>query len=210
MKSIIPLAIILISSFINAQNTNDSKFVYGENGLEPRHITIDIKGMDMDEMQTKAEEWLNEKYEAPKGKSDSNNDKKIKPGKSITAYEIYEDNEGDATGKANNNKKLRFTGFTNNAICIGKGADYSCETVEYTIELRLRDGDLRFKPIKLTYKGASDKKEQTINLKKNKFAKNGAIIDGYEKASSQIETLLNSLRRSIVNYLTGKAQEEEW
>lgn len=208
MKKIILLIVILISTFSYAQSDTDvysktTKFVYDENGLLPKNISIDIKGMDKKEMLSKAKEWLNEKY--------GSNDKTDKTDKTVDTDDIYEDGETDETGKAKKNEKLRFTGFTDNAICFGEGTNYSCERLEYIIELRFKDGEYRFKPIKLTYKTASNKKKQTISLKKHKFYSNdGKIKEGYEKVSSQIEAFLNNLNKSILNYLTDKEQKDEW
>ncbi|MDO5978355.1 hypothetical protein [Flavivirga spongiicola] len=220
MKNIVILAIILISTFSYAQSDKrDTKFVYGEKGLEPRHFTVDIKGVDRKELLSKAIDWFNEKY----GYSKSHHDKTGKTGKTETGktgkilsdndiYEDddYEEDEIDLSGKAKKSEKLRFYGFTDNAICFGAGDNYSCEGLEYIIELRFRDGDYRFKPLKLTYRTATSKNKQTISLKKHKFhSKDGKIKEGYEKVSSQIEAFLNSLNKSILNYLTDKEQEDE-
>ena len=218
------LAIILISTFSYAQSDKDvhsknTKFVYGEKGLEPRHFTVDVEEMDRNELLSKAKDWFGERY----AKAKDDKDDKDKSDKTVNSYDVYEDDEAsegdetyegdetDETGKAKKSKKFRFKAFADNAICFGKGADYSCEGLEYTIELRLSDGDYRFRPIKLSYKTASSKKRQNINLKKHTFySKDGKIKEGYEKVSSQIETLLNDLNKSLLNYFTGKEQEVEW
>lgn len=215
MKNMLLLAIILISTFSYAQSDKDvhsknTKFVYGEKGLEPRHLTTDVKKMDRKELLSKAKDWFNERYKDPK----DGTDKTVNYNDVYVVYEdddAYEEDETDETGKAKKSKKLRFNAFTDNAICFGKGDNYSCEGLEYTIELRFRDGDYRFRPLKLTYKSASSKKKQNINLNKHKFySKDGKIKEGYEKVSSQIEDLLNNLNKSLLNYLTGKEQEDEW
>ena len=213
MKKIILFTIILISTFSHAQSdkgTKKAKFVYGEKGLEPRHFTVDVKGMDRKELFSKAKDWFNEKYKDSKHNHD-------KTGKIVNNTDVYEDDddyeedETDETGKAKKSEKFRFYGFTDNAICFGKGTNYSCEGLEYIIELRFRDGDYRFRPLKLTYKTSLSKKQQKINLNKHKFhSKDGKIKEGYEKVSSQIEALLNNLNKSLLNYLTDKKQEDEW
>ncbi|NMH87075.1 hypothetical protein [Flavivirga algicola] len=203
MKKVILCITVLVSTLSYTQ-TNNSKFVYGGEGLVPRSFTVEVKGMDRNELLLKAKAWLDEKFE------DSNdvilkNDSKSK---TFDDDDVYDDDE---TGKAKKNEKIRFNGFTDNAICFGRGDNYSCEGVEYIIELRFRDGDYRFKPIKLTYKTASNKKSQKIGLKKHKFYSNdGKIKEGYEKVSSQIETLLNNLNKSLLSYLTNRDQEDEW
>ncbi len=206
MKKVILFTMVLVSTFVDAQN-KDSKFVYGGEGLSPRSFTEEIKGMDRNELLLKAKAWLDEKYK-------DSNDVIIKEevnGKTVNSDDAYDEDETDETGKAKKSEKIRFSGFTDNAICFGKGANYSCEGLEYIIELRFRDGDYRFKPIKLTYRAASSKKSQKIGLKKHKFYSNdGKIKDGYEKVSSQIEALLNNLNKSLLNYLTNKEQEDEW
>ncbi|GAA3634566.1 hypothetical protein [Flavivirga jejuensis] len=215
MKKIILFTIILISSFSNAQSdkevySKNTKFVYGAEGMEPKDFTVDIKGKNKEDLLSKAKEWLNEKYknlETKNGKTD----------KTVgidTIYEIEETNKdggADEAGKGKNNIKLRFKGYTSNAICFGEKPDYGCEDVEYVIELRFKDGEYRFKPVKLTYKAASNKKKQKIELDKNKFySSDGKIVNGYGKVPSQIETLFNGLNKSILNYLTNKKQEDEW
>ncbi|MDD7884470.1 hypothetical protein [Flavivirga sp. 57AJ16] len=210
MKNSVLLIIILVSTFSYTQSDKGStKFVYNEKGLVPRHFTVDVKGMDRKELLSKAEDWFHEKYKDP----DLTHDKTNKIIKGSDAYEEddYEEEETDESGKAKKSEKIRFHGFTDNAICFGKGADYSCEGLTYIIELRLRDGDYRLKPVKLTYKTASDKKQKTISLNTHEFySKDGKIKEGYEKVSSQIETFLNSLNKSLLNYLIDKEQEDEW
>ena len=222
MKNMLLFAIILISTFSYAQSdmgvhSKNTTFVYGEKGLEPRHLTMAVKEMDRKELLSKAKDWFDERYENDK----DDNDDKDKTDKTINnkdVYIVYEDDdayeegETDETGTAKKkSKKLRFKAFADNAICFGKGDNYSCEGLEYTIELRFRDGDYRFRPLKLTYKTASSKKKQNINLKKHTFySKDGKIKAGYEKVSSQIEILLNSLNKSLLDYLTGKEVEGEW
>ncbi|WP_303318809.1 hypothetical protein Q4Q34_04970 [Flavivirga abyssicola] len=203
MKNIILFTIILVSTFSYAQNNNsthseNTKFVYGENGLEPRNFTVIVEGMDRHELLSKAKEWLNEKYK------DADN-------VIIKNDKTDKTDDSDEMEKAKPSEKISFNGFTDNAICFGEEPDYNCEGLEYTIELRFRDGEYRFKPKKLKYKIASSNKKQTIGLKKHKFySKEGKIKKGYEKVSSQIEALLNKINRSLLNYLTGKVQDDEW
>ncbi|GAA3596252.1 hypothetical protein Q4Q39_08055 [Flavivirga amylovorans] len=220
MKNIILFTVILISMLSFSQsNSINTKFSYEEKGLVPRNFIVEVKGKNKDELLSKTEAWLKEKYKELKSDNDDKNDKTDKTDKTkrtIIGYEVFKDDELDEAdksdaGKANKNIKLRFTGFTNNAICFGDKSNFSCERLEYIIELRFRDGDYRFRPIKLIYKTASDKKEQTINLKKHKFySKDGIIKKGYEKVSSQVEDLLNKMNKSLLNYLTDKPQEDEW
>ncbi len=211
MKKIILLVLIFAYTFSYAQ---DTKFVYGEGGLVPRHFVIDLEGMNKDDLFTKAEEWFEKKYYGRGGhdKKGNDGDKKTEKGRTTTilSYEVVKD-EPEATGKTDKNIKLRFIGFTDNALCFGTDDNYTCVGLEYKVELRFRDGDYRFKPMRLSFKTSSSKKEQNINLNKHKFkGKDGVIQQGYEEVSSQVETLLNDMNKSILNHLTGKEQEDEW
>ncbi|MDO5970249.1 hypothetical protein Q4Q35_10570 [Flavivirga aquimarina] len=197
MKKIILFSIILMSaaSFAQSDKNDDSqetKFVYNREGLSPKNITTYIDGKKKENMASKAEKWLDEKYgnfEDVLSKSDKSD-------------------EGET---AKGNKKVTFTGLTNNAICFTEKSNYICGDIECKIELRFKDGEYRFRPINMFYKTSSSKKSKKINFQKNKFYSNdGKIIEGYEKVLSQVENLLNNLNKSLLNYLTDKEQEEEW
>ena len=122
-----------------------------------------------------------------------------------------DDDDDDKEEKGKKGKKLNLKGFAENAICFNEGANYSCERADYTIELQFKDGEYKFKPKKLTYKPASSKKKKRINFDKSDFhSANGKINNDYEKVPAQIETLLNNLNKSLLNYLTDKPQEDEW
>lgn len=90
-------------------------------------------------------------------------------------------------------------------------SEYSCEDLQYVVQLVFEDGEYKFKPTKLAYKAISSQKEIKIEFKNSSFHSNdGTLKVDYEKVPSQIETLLNNLNRSLLNYIMNKPQEDEW
>lgn len=202
MKKIILLLVLLVSIGSYAQNDNSStsknqeeKFKYDSSGLSPKNISISIEGMDKEALLSKAKDWVREKY----GDSDD-----------VFRKDDEADDESNLTDKAKT-EKIRFEGYTNNAICFGNDSEFSCEDLKYIILIKIKDGEYTFKPVKLTYKIGSSKKDQVVKFKGSDFyIKNGGIKSEYEKVPAQIETLFNDLSKSLLNYLTDKEQEKEW
>ncbi|MCF8273063.1 MAG: DUF4468 domain-containing protein [Flavobacteriaceae bacterium] len=185
MKKCILLLVVLMSTICFSQKGNDKKatsFTYDENGLNSNSITVDIKKLDKKELYEKALDWFDKKYTNP----------------------------DEVITKKEKNDKIKFETFVNNAICYGVGADYGCEDLTYNIELSFEDKQYKMKILKLSY---IDKKGKDIkmNLNKSDFhEQSGKIKDDYTKAPSQIETLLNNLNKSLLNYINGDDQEDEW
>ncbi len=200
MKKIILLITILIASFSFSQNKHHDddepkkeRFSFNNKGLEPGDLTVSIQGMKYKALHDKAKAWVKEKY--------GENHKKIE--------EIEDDNASEAKG--GKVKKLRLDAFSNNAICFDEDSKYQCVKAEYIIELQFRDGEYKFKPKKLFYKPPSSKKRIRIHFDKSAFhTTDGKINHRYKKVPAQIETLLNNLNRSLLNYLTDEKQEDEW
>jgi hypothetical protein len=196
MKKSILLAVILTSMFSysqtedtsltkpgNGSNNKETFFTYDANGLSPKNVSLDVKGMDKKDLYSKSLDWLKEKY---------HNHEKI----------VIENEK---------NQKISFEGFTYNSFCFGEGSDYGCEDLTYVIELSFKDGEYKFKPKKLSYTTNSNKKEKEISLDNSDFYKNnGDIKEKYTKVPEQMQNLFNSLNKSLFNYLTNKEQENEW
>lgn len=193
MKKIILLTVVLVSAISFSQNDVDAvskkkkhntseKFTYDANGLSPGDVTMSVRKAKKDELYSKTLNWLSEKYKDPD--------------------QVIE--------KKEKNDKIRFEGFTDNAICYGTGADYRCEGLTYQIEISFEDGQYKLKPLKLSY-DSNSKKKVNINLKKGDYYdKSGKIDVDYSKVPSQIETLFNGLNESLSNYLNNEDQEDEW
>ena len=196
MKKFILLTIILISNFSYSQKNNDSysekeKFSYNNKGLEPKDLIVSVNGMKSDAMLKKAKEWVKEKY----GDSE----------------EKIEEIKNDDAEKGKKSKKINLKGFSENTICFNEGTNYNCERADYTIMLQFEDGEYKFKPKKLSYKPASSKKKINIHFNKSDLhTAEGKINNNFAKVPAQIETLLNNLNKSLLNYLTNKPQEDEW
>ena len=67
MRKFILLTIILISAFSYSQKGHDShsekeKFSYNDKGLEPRDLSVNIEGMNKDELFAKGKKWVKEKF----------------------------------------------------------------------------------------------------------------------------------------------------
>lgn len=193
MKKIILLTAVLVSAISFSQNDVDAvskkkkhntseKFTYDANGLNPGDVTMSVRKAKKGDLYSKTLNWLSEKYKDPD--------------------QVIE--------KKEKNDKIRFEGFTDNAICYGMGVDYGCEGLTYQIEISFEDGQYKLKPLKLSY-DSNSKKKVNINLKKGDYYdKNGKIDDDYSKVPSQIETLFNGLNESLSNYLTNEDQVDEW
>ena len=196
MKNFILLTLILISAFSYSQkkhhdHSEKEKFSYTNNGLEPKDVSVSINGMKRAVLLSKAKEWVKEKY----GDSE----------------EKFEEIENDNAEKGKKVKKIRVKGFSENAICFNKGADYHCEKANYTIELQFKDGEYKFKPKKLSYKPTSSNKKINIRFDRSDFhTAEGNTDSDYRKVPAQIEMLLNNLNKSLLNYLTDVPQEDEW
>ncbi|NCO64530.1 MAG: DUF4468 domain-containing protein [Flavobacteriales bacterium] len=188
MKKFALLILILMSATTFSQENNDlfekkaTSFTYNKNGLSPSKLTVKVNKFDKKELYEKVLEWVGEKYKDP--------NKVIK--------------------KKEKNDKIKIEGFTDNALCFGVKSEYSCEGLTYTIEFTFEDEEYKIKPSELYYTSKNDKKVK-LDLKKSDFYTNsGDPLEGYEKISSQIETLFNSLNKSVLNYITNKDQEDEW
>ncbi|WP_299553215.1 DUF4468 domain-containing protein [Seonamhaeicola sp.] len=193
MKHLSLLIVVLMFSFLQAQEEENPSFRYNPNGLSPREVTVEVTGMTKETMHSKAKEWLEEKFKDPDEVTDKDDD---------------EDDKGSPEDKKKT-KKLRFKGATSNVICFTEDDSYTCEDVNYTIQLKFFDGKYTFKPVKLSYKRPG-KKKTSIKFNQSSFHTSGQLKKGYKKVASQIEDLFNKMNRSLNNYLTGKAQEDEW
>ena len=193
MKKTILLIVILVSAVSFSQNNVDAvskkkkqntseKFTYDASGLSPRDVTMSVRKSKKGDLYSKTLDWLDEKYK----------------------------NGNQVIEKKEKNDKIRFEGFTDNAICYGTGADYGCEGLTYQIEISFEDGQYKLKPLKLSY-DSTKKGKVNMNLNKSEYYdKNGKIDNDYSKVPSQIETLFNGLNESLLNYLTNEDQEDEW
>ncbi|GAA4801034.1 hypothetical protein [Litoribaculum gwangyangense] len=186
MKKFILFLTISCSVSIFSQNKSD-KFNFDKDGLKPEKIFVDVQGMDKNEMLEKAKDWVKEKT----GKSDEIKD--------------------DETEKGKKSKKLKFEGFTHNAICFTEASEFNCHDVEFTISIKFEDDGFSFEPKKLSYQTSSKNKKTSLNFKSSDFhSNNGNLKVDYSKVPSQIESLFNGLSKSLFNYLIDKEQEDEW
>jgi hypothetical protein len=185
MKKCVLLIVVLISTVSFSQGKNDKKassFTYDENGLNTSSIYVNVNKLDKKELYEKALEWFDKKYNNP----------------------------DEIITKKEKNDKIRFEASANNSICYGIGADYSCEDLTYNIEFSFEDKQYKMKILKLSY---VDKKGKDIKMDLNKsdfYEGSGKIKEDYSKVPSQIETLLNNLNNSLLNYINGDDQEDEW
>jgi hypothetical protein len=201
MKKIILLIVIMTVSLSYAQNnqnssSNNEKFEYTDKGLEPKFLLVSVNKMKKEQLQAKAKKWIKEKFGKPEDHIQSSN--------------LTEEEEEKGKKKS---KKLRFKGFADNAICFGlnTNTNYKCKKVNYTILLKLYDGEYQFKPVKLDYRSSHNNRKIQIHLNKSDFhTSNGEVKTEYDKVSKQLENLLNKLNNSLFNYLTDKPQSDEW
>lgn len=193
-KYIFLIIVVLLSCFSYSQEDRNTlskqkKFSFNDKGLYPKNLTVSVKGVKAKDMLAKTKEWVEKKY----GNTKDN---------------IEEENSNDQDKKKG--KKMRFKGFSDNAICFSEADNYRCEGLHYVIELHFKDGEYKFKPKKLTYKPSSSRRKVKINFEKSDFHQtNGSVKNDYKKVPEQIETLFNNLNRSLLNYLTDKPQEDE-
>jgi hypothetical protein len=184
MKKCILLIVVLISGISFSQgksNKGSTSFTYDENGLNTNSLSVNVKNFDKKELYEKTLEWFDKKYKNP----------------------------DEVITKKEKNDKIRFEAVAKNSICYGLGADYGCEDFTYVIELKFEDKQYKMDVLKLSYVDKSGKNIK-MNLKKGDLYNNGKIDEGYSKVPSQIEDLFNNLNISLLNYIKGDDQEDEW
>ncbi|MEC3906086.1 hypothetical protein VOI54_03595 [Tamlana sp. 2201CG12-4] len=201
MKKIILFTLVLMSSYVFAQEANESskeeKFTYTEKGLSPRSIAVNLKGMTKTDLINKARAWRIEKFTEPKNKAKEDD---------------HDDDYDDETGK-NNSKKINLRGNVNNAICLNEDSKRTCENAFISIDVIIEDGTYTFKPKDLLFRTTYGKKKAKVKLNFDKtelYSDNREIKAGHELVPSQLEDLFNSLHKSLYNYITDQEQEDEW
>lgn len=197
MKITTLLIVILMSASIFAQkeknpSTNIDQFIFNQKGLNPKSISVEIKGLKKEDLADKIEAWSEFKFGKTKGKTE-----KKATGESETA-------------KGKKGKKVKVKGFTYNAICADVDNKRNCENVDYTIDIEIEDGKYIFKPSKLSYNGNTNKKGNEIDLSKSEFHESQEKLKTeYSKVPSQIEDLFNTINKSLYNFINDLEQEDE-
>jgi len=191
MKKIILLALMMCATVSFAQDNEDiaskkkepaaTKFSYNENGLSPTQITINLSDIEKDDLREKTKDWLDEKF--PDGKN--------------------------LKVKIDNKSKIRFEALAYNVICIGTGSDYSCEDIDYTIEISFKNNEYKMKVVDMSYTSVSSKKEIKLDDSDFHDGKGNLKLD-FKKVPDQIEIFLNGLNQSFLTYLNGDESTNEW
>ena len=184
------MSIVSFSQTDDDLASKSTEFTFDSKGLNPSVLTVNVKSLKKNELSAKTKAWIKEK----KGNT----------GKVTSKTE-------ESGGETEKNEKIQFSGTADNAFCFGLKSDYSCEDLTYSIELTIKNGQYKFKPLSLSYTSTGKAKGNEINLKKSDFHNNnGEVKEEYEKVPFQIETLLNNMNKSLLHYLNDEDQETEW
>ena len=155
------------------------QFTYDANGLAD-YIVIESDG-DSEQLYTKLKSWVMDTYENP--------DEVIKA-----------DFEND---------RIRFSGFEKDANCITAAGATVCYNVNYSVEVAVKDGKMKFDPIYYETTTTQGKNRVSLDDGSWMYNKKGKLRPMYSEQPEQIAGLFNGLHSSLVRYLS-EEKKDDW
>lgn len=181
------LTILLILAVCSLTFGQD-KFIYDQEGLNPKHVVVEMDSLEQNELFIKTINWIKESYKNP--------DEVIK-----TTID---------------NKKIRFEGFKDNLVCSShSGGMVYCHSGLYTIEIEFKDNKYKFTPLSIEYKvpatSYTPARMFPISFIDGSayYDKKGELRKMFETIPSSMETLFNDLNTNLSNYLLSEKKENE-
>ena len=180
MKKLISILLLLLIG--NLSIAQDNKFIYSQDGLNPKYLVVNVDSTSQSEIYQKSIKWIKTTFKNP--------DKVI-----LSQIE---------------NEMIRIEGFSDNAICFGSGTTASCEGLTYQIEISFKEGRYKIEPLNLSYYisgyGGVD-----VSLTKGAYwNKKGKLRKLYSKIPNQIEELFNGLNDNLSSFVSDTLKKDGW
>lgn len=167
-----------------------AQFEYNKNGLTD-YVVVELDGYKSEVLYQKSINWIKDNYRNP--------DEVIK-----TSIE---------------NKKIRFEGFiqlNNPLLKVDNPESYNNGSLNYTIEVDIKEGKYRFNPTELYYipepeyvaqYGLSEI-DMGLHDSSKYYDKEGSLVAGVDVSIKRMEDLFNFLSSDLKKYIT--ATNDDW